>query len=93
MSVFGVILIRILLHSGRIRRYSISPYSVRIRENTDQKNTEYGHFSRSDLKQALENYKFCWNSGMKQMAGDGGGVMFFALFWRIAQKIDMWLVP
>ena len=24
-----------------------SPYSVRIRENTDQKNSEYGHFSRS----------------------------------------------
>ena len=27
---------------------SISPYSVRMRENTDQKNSEYGHFSRSD---------------------------------------------
>ena len=26
---------------------SISPYSVRIRENTDQKNSEYGHFPRS----------------------------------------------
>ena len=26
---------------------SFSPYSVRIRENTDQKNSEYGHFSRS----------------------------------------------
>ena len=26
---------------------SISPYSVRIRENADQKNSEYGHFSRS----------------------------------------------
>ena len=24
-----------------------SPYSVRTRENTDQKNSEYGHFSRS----------------------------------------------
>ena len=24
-----------------------SPYSVRMRENTDQKNSEYGHFSRS----------------------------------------------
>ena len=23
----------------------ISPYSVRMRENTDQKNSEYGHFS------------------------------------------------
>ena len=26
---------------------SISPYSVRIRENTDQNNSEYGHFSHS----------------------------------------------
>ena len=25
-------------------RYSICPYSVQIRENTDQKNSEYGHF-------------------------------------------------
>ena len=30
----------------RIRSYS-GPYSVRMRENTDQKNFEYGHFSRS----------------------------------------------
>ena len=28
---------------------SISPYSVRMRENTDQNNSEYGHFSRSDI--------------------------------------------
>ena len=27
--------------------YSISPYSVGMRENTDQKNSEYGHFLRS----------------------------------------------
>ena len=25
----------------------ISPYSVRMRENTDQKKAKYGHFSRS----------------------------------------------
>ena len=30
-----------------IRSYSV-PYSVRMRENTDQTNSEYGHFSRSD---------------------------------------------
>ena len=28
---------------------SISPYSVRMRENTDLKNSEYGHFSRSGV--------------------------------------------
>ena len=27
----------------------ISPYSVRMRENTDQNNSEYGHFSRSEF--------------------------------------------
>ena len=30
---------------GEIR--SISPYSLRMRENLDQNNSEYGHFSRS----------------------------------------------
>ena len=27
--------------------WRIFPYSVQMRENTDQKNCEYGHFSRS----------------------------------------------
>ena len=40
------------LVSSRIRTgygeiFSISPYSVRMRENTNQNNPEYGHFSRS----------------------------------------------
>ena len=39
MSVFGVILVRIF------------PYSVRMRKNTDQNNSEYGHFLRSLLIQ------------------------------------------
>ena len=46
--------------SVRIRSYSgphfpafglnirISPHSVRMRENVDQNNSEYGHFSRSE---------------------------------------------
>ena len=36
---------RIQTEYGEIR--SISPYSVRMRENTNQKNFEYEHFSRS----------------------------------------------
>ena len=28
--------------------WSISPYSVQMRENTDENNSEYGHFSRSN---------------------------------------------
>ena len=38
---------------GEILR--ISPYSVRMRENKDQKNSEYGRFSRSELQ------NFSWN--------------------------------
>ena len=34
------------MKSVHFRSFS-GPYSVRIRENTDQKNSEYGHFSRS----------------------------------------------
>ena len=37
-------LVRIFLHSDWILRFSISPYSVRIQENTDQKSA-FGHFS------------------------------------------------
>ena len=33
---------------------SISPYSVRIRENTDQNNAKYGHFSRSDIQGGIK---------------------------------------
>ena len=40
-SVFS----RIWFEYGEVR--SISPYSVRIRDNTEQKISEYGHFSRS----------------------------------------------
>ena len=37
---------RIRTEDGEIR--GISLYSISIRENTDQKNSEYGHFLRSD---------------------------------------------
>ena len=33
---------------SRIWNESISPYLVRMRENTDHNNSEYGHFLRSD---------------------------------------------
>ena len=47
VCVFGVFLVRIFPHSDWMRRDSEYPYSVQIRENKDQKNSEYGHFSRS----------------------------------------------
>ena len=44
MSVFGVILVCIFPHSDWIEILRISPYSVQVRENADQINSEYGHF-------------------------------------------------
>ena len=38
---------RIFPHSDYGELRSISPYSLRMRENTDQKNSEYGHILRS----------------------------------------------
>ena len=32
---------------SKLRKGEIKHYSVRMRENTDQSNSEYGHFSRS----------------------------------------------
>ena len=37
---------------------SKSLYSVRLRENTDQKNSEYGHFLRSELSSMISERKF-----------------------------------
>ena len=44
MSVFGVILVRFSL----IRTLRIYPYSVRMRENVDQNNSECEQFLRSE---------------------------------------------
>ena len=58
MSVFGVILVCIFSHWTEYRDIrSISQYSVWIRRNTDQNNSEYGHISRSDYKR-----NFCMNT-------------------------------
>ena len=53
VSVFRVLLVRIFQHLDWIQRKS--PYSARIREITDQKSSEYGHFLRrvKDVKQSL----------------------------------------
>ena len=44
------------MKSVRIRSFS-GPYSVPIRENTDQNNPEYGHYSRSEI--LTEKLRFC----------------------------------
>ena len=43
--LFSSVLSRIRTEYGEIRR--ISPYSVRMQENTDQNNSQCGHFSSS----------------------------------------------
>ena len=45
-QLFWSVFSHIRIKHGEILR--ISPYSVRMRENTDQNNSEYGHFLRSD---------------------------------------------
>ena len=44
-ELFWLVFSRIRTDYGEIR--SISPYSVQMRENKDQNNSEYGHFKRS----------------------------------------------
>ena len=39
--------VRIRSYSGQLR---VSPYSVRMRENVDQNNSDYGHFLHSALE-------------------------------------------
>ena len=50
VPVFTVLLVRFFPHSDWIRSDILyrSPYSVQMRESTDQKNSEYGHFLRSN---------------------------------------------
>ena len=44
-SYSGPLFFRIRTEYGEVR--SVSPYSVGMRGNADQNNSEYGHFSRS----------------------------------------------
>ena len=66
LELFWPVFQRIWTECGKIK--SISQYSVRMRENTDKKNTEYGHFSRSVSqliftysKSTIENSNGFWH--------------------------------
>ena len=50
-ELFWSVFSRIRTEYGEILR--ISPYLVRMRENTDQNDSEYEHFLRSDLMQGF----------------------------------------
>ena len=61
--LFKVFLVRIFPHSDWIRRDTPSPYSFRMQENTDQKKSEYGHFSQCvivQLNPCLANILFLY---------------------------------
>ena len=62
-SLFGVFLIRIFPHSVGWKYVEILRKIVRMRENADQKNSEYGHFSRVLYKTLSNIYHmtFCEN--------------------------------
>ena len=62
LEIFWSVFSRIQTGNGDIR--SISPYSVRMRENVDQKNSEYEHFSRS-LRFKMLMEKVCGNKAVK----------------------------
>ena len=38
-------------------RYEVSQYSVRMHENTDQNNSKYGHFTRSEWLHLEKGYQ------------------------------------
>ena len=56
-ELFWSPLSRIRTEYGEIR--SISPYSGRMQENTDQNNSEYGHFSRVYFNEFLDREQVC----------------------------------
>ena len=55
----GPYFLRILLH--------VFPYSVRMQENTDQKDSEYGHFSPSEKLMMGHQFLLAviWNSDLQ----------------------------
>ena len=61
VSVLGVFLVWIFPRLDWILR--IFPYSVQVRENTDQKNFKYGHFSHSDKFPHNLSTRLCVNIG------------------------------
>ena len=53
-----------VVHAQTLR---ISPYSVWMRENTDQKNSVFGHFSCSDVYNCIKRLKFTQCSRSKTL--------------------------
>ena len=80
VSVFGVFLVRIF------------PYSVRMLENTDQNNSEYGHFSHSfsftwnKVKHGSRSVSFTWNKVQVSCYLQSEKILF--LFYKIDTRLQ-----
>ena len=61
-ELFWSVFSRTRTEYGEILRISL--YSVRMREDTDQNNSEYGHFLRSDLLELLFMCTYYLNSSI-----------------------------
>ena len=71
-ELFWFVFSRIRTEYGEIR--SISPYSVRMRQNTDQNNSEYGNFLRSVRKNHLS--LICLQTFSKSLLSSGSLILF-----------------
>ena len=70
-ELFWSVFSRIRSEYGEI--LGISPYSVRVRENTDQNNSEYGHFLRStelELSKVQTGHIFDWIFGRNKLISE-----------------------
>ena len=86
----------------RFRSYS-RPYSVQIRENTDQDNSEYGHFSHSDQSLVLyhetkwfkASYCFTFDSTTNLRGLTNRDVLFVFIEFIVSSKEfeDLCLTP
>ena len=89
VSVFGVILVRIFPHSDWIQRDTLyHSYSVRMRENADQNNSEYGHFLRNRWTKALFlDLSFLW---WLILGKTMGLINFFWRYWWSEKPESNW---
>ena len=63
MSLFVIFLLLLFPHLDWLREIqSISLYSVGMKEITDQTNSKYGHFLRSDMQVKLKPDHLCYHS-------------------------------
>ena len=86
--------------SFRIRSYS-GPYSVRMRKNTDQNNSEYGHFSRIEFARSIGKASHIFRQyqlddigtyfrfvKVKNILRYDCSTCFFVVLWYLRQKFS-----